>query len=77
MVERPGDARRWSAGVDAGAGERVAAELPTGVIVGSAVIENFSQRDDGMWQWHLVDVERAKTFRKPKKHPQPVWFEPF
>ncbi len=52
-------------------------ELPTGVIVGSAVIEKVDQRDDGMFQWHLVEVERAKTFRKPKQHPQPVWFEPF
>jgi hypothetical protein len=52
-------------------------ELPSGVIVGSAVIEKVSQRDAGMWQWHLANVERAKSFRKPKRHPQPVWFEPF
>ncbi len=51
--------------------------LPTGVIVGSAVIEKVSPREDGMFQWHLADVERAKRFRKPKGHPQPVWFTPF
>lgn len=52
-------------------------DLPTGVIVGSAVIERVSLRDDGMYQWHLAGVERAKTLRKPKGHPQPVWFRPF
>src|SRR5277367_137503 len=26
---------------------------------------------------HLVDVQRAKTLRKLKGHPQPVWFTPF
>ncbi len=46
--------------------------LPTGVIVGSAVIEQVTPRDDGMFQWHLGDVERTKSFRKPKAHPQPV-----
>ncbi len=52
-------------------------DLPTGVIVGSAVIENVTPRDDGMFQWHLTDVERAKRVRKPTGHPQPVWFTPF
>ena len=33
--------------------------LATGVIVGSAVIERVSPREDGMWQWHLADVEPA------------------
>ena len=28
--------------------------LPTGVIVGSAVIDRVARRDDGMWQWHLA-----------------------
>ena len=52
-------------------------QLPTGVIVGSAVIERVSPREDGMWQWHLADIERAKRLRKPTGHPQPVWFTPF
>ena len=52
-------------------------QLPMGVIVGSAVIERVSPREDGMWQWHLADIERAKRLRKPTGHPQPVWFEPF
>jgi len=53
------------------------AELPMGVIVGSAVIERINQTNDGMWQWHLRDVVRAMRLRKPKGHRQPVWFRPF
>jgi len=95
-------------------------DLPTGVIVGSAVIEKVVEvacgqwsvsRGDGevssgdgevasgqlpvaggghlrslatgdsplatMFEWHLTGVERAKRARKPKGHPQPVWFKPF
>jgi len=58
--------------------------LPTGVIVGSAVIEKVTETDSGstgseqvMYRWHLADVERAKKFRKPRNHPPPVWFKPF
>ena len=50
--------------------------LPTGVIVGSAVIEKVS-RVDSVYRWHLADVERAPTLRKPTGRPQPVWFKPF
>jgi len=52
-------------------------QLPMGVIVGSAIIEHVDQREDGMWQWHLADVQRVKKMRKPTGHPQPVWFTPF
>ena len=72
--------------------------LPTGVIVGSAVIDYVTeirgQKSDGenlasdrcpltsssptsLFAWHLTDVKRAKKFRKPRGHPQPVWFRPF
>jgi hypothetical protein len=30
-----------------------------------------------LYEWHLTDVERVKKLRKPKGHPQPVWFTPF
>jgi hypothetical protein len=50
--------------------------LPTGVIVGSAVIEKVS-RVDSVYRWHLAGVERATKLRKPARKPQPVWFEPF
>ena len=64
-------------------------ELPTGVIVGSAVIEKVVGPVESpthqsslinhhcFYAWHLTDVERAKKFRKPTGHPQPVWFKPF
>lgn len=61
--------------------ELLAADLPTGVIVGSAVIEKVTNiSTDGlgtMYKWHLTDVERSPRLRKPKGHPQPVWFNPF
>ena len=60
---------------------RAVVMLPTGVIVGSAVIERVTPPDPGdagaLFRWHLADVKRAKKFRKPKGHPQPVSFEPF
>ena len=34
-------------------------------------------RGDDFYEWHLTEVERVKTFRKPRGHPQPVWFKPF
>ena len=31
-----------------------------------------------LFKWHLAGVERARgTLRKPRRHPQPVWFKPF
>jgi hypothetical protein len=51
--------------------------LPTGVIVGTAVIDRVSDGGDGFFHWHLADVERADPHRKPTGHPQPVWFKPF
>jgi hypothetical protein len=63
--------------VDAGAGaDAILNDLPTGVIVGSTVIEKVTQGAD-FYEWHLGDIERAKKLRKPKGHPQPVWFNPF
>jgi hypothetical protein len=55
--------------------------LPTGVIVGSAIIQKVTPPDPAdagaLFRWHLVDARRAKRFRKPRGHPQPVWFNPF
>ena len=51
-------------------------QLPTGVIVGSAIITGC-ERNNGQYQWHLSDVKRLKRPRKPKRMPQPVWFTPF
>ena len=52
-------------------------DLPTGVIVGSALIEKVSRGDDGLWRWHLGEVRRSRQPRRPRNHPQPTWFEPF
>ena len=53
-------------------------ELPTGVIVGSAVIERVTPSTrEGLFEWHLCEVERARELRKPERQPQPSWFRPF
>jgi hypothetical protein len=62
-------------------------DLPMGVIVGSAVIEKVMQAAstsadtdrpaEALFEWHLGGIERARKLRKPKGHPQPVWFTPF
>jgi hypothetical protein len=74
MIELAEGPRLWKPG-----------ELPTGVIVGSAVIERceplhpvtpHSPRPT-MFAWHLSDVRRAATLRKPARHPQPAWFVPY
>jgi hypothetical protein len=56
--------------------------LPTGVIVGTAVIERcVPVAAHGLapthYAWHLREVERVQRHRKPKRMPQPVWFVPF
>lgn len=56
--------------------ELILGKLPTGVIVGSAVIEKVSPMDD-LFAWHLTGIERTTTLRKPTRQPQPVWFTPF
>jgi hypothetical protein len=59
--------------------------LPTGVIVGSAVIErclpvqltaNYEQSAP-TYAWHLTEVQRLPVPLKPSGHPQPVWFRAF
>jgi hypothetical protein len=56
------------------------ADLPRGVIVGTAVISHVTPRNGGpFYEWHLTDVQRlrGRQVRKPKGRPQPVWFRPF
>lgn len=56
------------------------AERPTGVIVGSAVIEAVERGAHGMWEWRLADVRRDRRpagKRVPTGRPQPVWFHAF
>ena len=74
MIELAEGLRLWKPG-----------ELPTGVIVGSAVIEKcvaMEPTTDGgprasTYLWHLTDVTRLAQVRKPLRHPQPAWFRPF
>lgn len=47
-------------------------DLPRGVLIGTAELYDC---DDG--EWYLRKPERAARKRKPKNHPQPVWFKPF
>ena len=51
-------------------------DLPTGVIVGSAVIEKVTEGDE-LFEWHLTGARRAERLLKPTGHPQPGWFRPF
>ncbi len=53
------------------------ADLPRGLLVGSAVIDRVSLCDGGTYAWHLTDVERLAKHRRPDRHPQPAWFRPF
>ncbi len=55
------------------------ASMPTGVIVGSAVISHVTNGGTGSsaYHWHLTDVHRYKKPRPPRRQPQPVWFRPF
>ena len=56
-------------------------KLPTGVIVGTAVIEKVVAPSPSSlhpyFEWHLSDVERVRKLLKPTGHAQPVWFQPF
>lgn len=56
--------------------------LPTGVIVGTAMIDRViapdpSDGEHGIYQWRLADVRRLDLPRKPDRQPQPAWFRPF
>ncbi len=52
--------------------------LPTGVIVGTAIVSRCERAPhNGLYCWHLANVERIARPRKPKRQPQPVWFRPF
>jgi hypothetical protein len=51
--------------------------LPTGVIVGTAIISHVTNGTPNQYEWHLTGVRRFKKPRKPKGRPQPIWFNPF
>lgn len=47
-------------------------DLPRGVVIGTVELYGCDGGD-----WHVRVPERAKRKRKPRNHPQPVWFRPF
>lgn len=47
-------------------------DLPRGVVIGTVDLHDCDGGD-----WHVREPERAKTLKKPRNHPQPVWFKPF
>jgi hypothetical protein len=51
-------------------------KLPRGLIVGTARVTEC-RRQGGHYEWHLADVKRLASPRKPDRHPQPAWFKPF
>ncbi len=67
----PDDEAEWADefGVDV-------AQLPRGVVVGTVELIDCVPDDDG-FRWCLSNPTRACELRKPDRHPQPVWFNPF
>jgi hypothetical protein len=53
--------------------------LPTGLLVGTAVIDRVDapREASDLYHWHLTEVERLAEPLKPARQPQPVWFRPF
>ena len=50
-------------------------KLPRGLIVGTAAISEC-RRQGARYEWHLADVERLESPRKPRRRAQPSWFRP-
>lgn len=50
--------------------------LPRGLVVGTVEIVNCTGSGTE-YRWHLRNPRRLANPRKPKTHPQPVWFTPF
>lgn len=51
-------------------------DLPTGVLVGTVEIARCTG-EPGDYEWHLKHPKRFPRKLRPKKHPQPVWFNLF
>lgn len=51
-------------------------ELARGVLIGTVELSDCTG-SPGDYEWHVESPERAKRMRKPAKHPQPAWFNPF
>jgi len=51
-------------------------ELPTGVLIGSVEIADCTRKRN-VYHWHLKNPKRLVRSIRPKKQPQPTWFNPF
>jgi len=51
-------------------------DLPTGVLVGTVEISGCRGKP-GAYKWHLARPQRLPHLHRPKRQPQPVWFNPF
>jgi hypothetical protein len=51
--------------------------LPRGVIVGTVEIAGCGEDGNGGFAWVLKEPRRLDVPIKPRKQPQPVWFNPF
>ncbi len=51
-------------------------DLPTGVVVGTAELVGC-MKGRRFFEWKLTKPRRLARPRKPRGHPQPVWFNPF
>ena len=51
-------------------------DLPTGVLIGTVEVVGCTG-EPGNYEWHLAHPQRLAKPVKPKKHPQPAWFNPF
>ncbi len=51
-------------------------DLPVGVLVGTVEVTDCSG-EPGDYKWHLKRPKRLRRMVRPRKHPQPGWFNPF
>jgi hypothetical protein len=51
-------------------------DLPRGVLIGTVEVYDCTWNGH-KYEWHLRNPKRATRLLKPKKQPQPVWFNPF
>lgn len=60
----------------------LAANLPTGVLVGTVIITEClplggDRIHNDLYAWKLCSAQRLSPPLKPTGHPQPTWFYPF
>jgi hypothetical protein len=51
-------------------------DLPTGVLVGTVEVIGCTGKP-GDYKWHLARPKRLRRKLRPRKQPQPAWFNPF